>query len=89
MSGVRAPQRPLRITAMFEEAKSIVFISIGTFSIITFLFNFISKNPPKIPGDIYIDRTNIRVYIPFVSVLVLTLVVYFFGGALKRYLGLP
>lgn len=74
---------------MFEEAKSIVFISIGIFSIMTFLFNFILKNPPKIPGDIYIEKPNIRVYIPFVSVVVLTVVIYFFGDAIKRYLGLP
>ena len=41
---------------------------------IAFFWNLINQNLPKIPGDIYIDRAGVRVYIPFVSAIVLSIV---------------
>jgi len=54
----------------------IIFLLLGL------LFNIIMPRLPKIPGDIYIDRGGFRVYIPWVSSLViavfLTLLFNFF-----------
>lgn len=46
----------------------IVFIFLGL------LFNLLLKNPPKIPGDIYINKPGLKIYIPFVSAIVLSVV---------------
>ncbi|HBQ50382.1 TPA: hypothetical protein DD690_00175 [Candidatus Daviesbacteria bacterium] len=29
---------------------------------------------PKIPGDIYIDRPNLKIYIPFTSAIVISVI---------------
>ncbi|MBI4038334.1 DUF2905 domain-containing protein [Candidatus Daviesbacteria bacterium] len=43
------------------------------FLILGMLFNFM-PNLPKIPGDIYIDKPGIRIYIPWVSSLILSII---------------
>ena len=51
------------------------------FLVLGLVFN-IMPNLPKIPGDIYIDRPGLKIYIPFTSALVisvlLTLIFNFF-----------
>lgn len=51
------------------------------FLIFGLLFN-IMPNFPRIPGDIYIDKPNVKIYIPFTSAIVisvlLTLIFNFF-----------
>ncbi len=42
-----------------------------------FIYNFIKPDLPKIPGDIFIDRWNLRIYIPFVSALILSVILTF------------
>lgn len=38
------------------------------------LYNVIKPDLPQIPGDLYINRFGIKVYIPFVSALVLSVI---------------
>lgn len=46
----------------------VIFLALGL------LFN-LSPNWPKIPGDIYIDRPGLKIYIPWVSSLVLSVII--------------
>lgn len=71
-----------------EESKHIFFISVGIFALMALIFNLFVKNFPKIPGDIYIDKPGIRVYIPFTSIIVLTILYTLFSDDLKRLIGL-
>ena len=43
------------------------------FLLLGLLFN-LSPNLPKIPGDIYIDRPGIKIYIPFTSAIVISVI---------------
>lgn len=43
------------------------------FLVLTLVFNLMS-HIPKIPGDIDIDKFGFRIYIPFVSAIVLTII---------------
>lgn len=59
-----------------------LFLLLGLiFLVLGLLFN-IMPNLPKIPGDIYIDRPNLKIYIPFTSAIlasiILTLLLNFF-----------
>lgn len=57
---------------MAEAGKLFSFLGI-IFLILGLLFNLM-PHAPRIPGDIYIDRPGIKIYIPFVSALVLSAV---------------
>ncbi|MBI2196682.1 DUF2905 domain-containing protein [Candidatus Daviesbacteria bacterium] len=59
-----------------------IFSLLGVvFLILGILFNFMPRLP-RIPGDIYIDRPGIKIYIPFTSAIIasviLTLILNFF-----------
>lgn len=43
------------------------------FLLLGLLFNLV-PNIPKIPGDIYIDRGGLKIYIPWVSSLILSVI---------------
>lgn len=62
----------------------ILAILAAIFLVETFFYNVIKTDLPKIPGDIYINKPNFRVYIPFVSALALSVFFTLFG-----YLFLP
>lgn len=57
---------------MQEIGKLFSFLGI-IFLLLSLIFN-IMPNLPKIPGDIYIDRPNLKIYIPWVSSLVLSVI---------------
>ncbi len=50
---------------------------------IAFLANLVLKNYPPIPGDIFVDRYSIKLYIPFVSGLLLAIILSFVLNYLK------
>ncbi|MBI2334265.1 DUF2905 domain-containing protein [Candidatus Daviesbacteria bacterium] len=43
------------------------------FLVLGLIFN-IMPNLPKVPGDIYIDKPNIKIYIPFTSAVVISVI---------------
>ncbi|QQG43307.1 MAG: DUF2905 domain-containing protein [Candidatus Daviesbacteria bacterium] len=50
-----------------------IFALLGIlFLMISLLWNVIAPNLPKIPGDIYINRGGIKIYIPWLSSLILS-----------------
>lgn len=59
-----------------------IFYSLAAIFLILGLVSNIMPKFPRIPGDIYIDRPGIKIYIPFTSALVasviLTLILNFF-----------
>ena len=51
-----------------------IFSLLGViFLVLGLLFN-IMPHLPRIPGDIYIDRPSIKIYIPFTSAIVLSVI---------------
>lgn len=60
---------------MLEIGRIFTFIAL-IFLLLALIFN-IKPNLPKIPGDIVIDKPGIRIYIPFVSAIVLSLLLTF------------
>ncbi|MBI2596753.1 DUF2905 family protein [Candidatus Daviesbacteria bacterium] len=51
-----------------------LFLLLGTiFLLLGLLFNIMPKWP-RIPGDIYIDRPGIKIYIPWLSSLILSII---------------
>lgn len=46
---------------------AVVFIVLG------FIFNFV-PNRIRIPGDFYIDRPGLKIYIPFISAIVISVI---------------
>jgi len=65
---------------MVDVWKLFTFLGV-VFLVLGLLFN-LSPNFPKIPGDIYIDKPGLKIYIPFTSAIlisvVLTIVFNFF-----------
>ena len=52
---------------------------LGTvFLIEALLYNIVRWPLPKIPGDINIDRPGIKIYIPFVSAMVISALLTFY-----------
>lgn len=43
------------------------------FLLLGLIFN-IMPNLPKVPGDVYIDKPNIKIYIPWLSSLVVSVI---------------
>lgn len=52
------------------------------FTLLALLFNLMPKWP-KIPGDIYINRVGLKVYIPFVSALVISAIITIYFNYFK------
>ena len=51
-----------------------IFSLLGViFLVLGLVFN-IMPNLPRIPGDIYIDRPGIKIYIPWVSSIVISII---------------
>lgn len=68
---------------MLTPAK-IVAILVAVFILEVFAYNILKPDLPKIPGDIYLDKAGFKIYIPFVSALVLSVIAtlafhYLFG----------
>ena len=65
---------------MVDAGKSFAFLGV-IFLILTLGFNFMPRLP-KIPGDIYVDKFGFRLYIPWLSSIIvsviLTLIFNFF-----------
>lgn len=57
---------------MQEAGKLFPFLGV-IFLLLSLIFN-IMPNLPKIPGDIYIDRPNLKIYIPWVSSIILSVI---------------
>jgi len=57
---------------MQEIGKLFSFLGL-IFLLLGLIFN-IMPNLPKIPGDIYIDRPNLKIYIPFTSAIVISVI---------------
>ncbi|MBI2020706.1 DUF2905 domain-containing protein [Candidatus Daviesbacteria bacterium] len=55
----------------------IIFIILGL------LFN-IMPNWPKLPGDIYIDRPGLKIYIPWLSSLILSVIITLIFNFFKK-----
>ena len=53
------------------------------FLVLGLLFN-IMPNWPRIPGDIYIDRPGLKIYIPFTSALVLSAILTLIFNFFRR-----
>lgn len=51
------------------------YLLIAIFILEAGFFNFVTKRFPHIPGDIYFYRPNFKVYIPFVSAIVLSVII--------------
>ncbi len=61
---------------MQEAGRLLSFL--GTiFLLLSLIFNIV-PNLPKIPGDIYLNRPGIKIYIPWVSSLVLSVILTIF-----------
>lgn len=51
-----------------------LFLFLGlVFLLLGLIFN-IMPNLPKVPGDVYIDKPNIKIYIPWLSSLVVSVI---------------
>ena len=59
--------------------KAILYLILAE-GILAMLYNVLKPGLPHIPGDIYFDKSSFRVYIPFVSAIVLSVLMYFFLG---------
>lgn len=55
-----------------EEVGKILTFSGVIFLLLSLIFNIV-PNLPKIPGDIYIEKSGIRIYIPITSAIILSL----------------
>lgn len=51
-----------------------IFSLLGVIFLVLGLIINLMPNWPRIPGDIYIDRPNIKIYIPFTSAIVLSVI---------------
>lgn len=51
-----------------------VFSLLGIIFLVLGLFFNLMPNLPKIPGDIYIDRPGVKIYIPWVSSIILSVI---------------
>ncbi|OGE28535.1 hypothetical protein A2867_03045 [Candidatus Daviesbacteria bacterium RIFCSPHIGHO2_01_FULL_40_11] len=61
-----------------------IFALLGIiFLILGLLFN-IMPNWPRIPGDIYIDRPNIKIYIPFTSAIIASVILILILNFFKK-----
>lgn len=57
---------------MQEVGKLLAFLGV-IFLVLGLLFN-IMPNWPKIPGDIYIEKPHLKIYIPFASAIILSVI---------------
>jgi hypothetical protein len=60
---------------MFGKYMLILVLSEG---ILAFLYNFINPSLPHLPGDIYIDKSGFRAYIPMASAIILAILLSIF-----------
>ena len=51
-----------------------IFSLLGVLFLVLGLLANLMPNFPKIPGDIYIDRPGIKIYIPWMSSLILSVI---------------
>ncbi len=67
---------------MIDFGKLFTFLGL-IFLVLGLIFN-IAPNLPRIPGDIYIEKPGFRVYIPFTSALVLSLILTIIFNFFKK-----
>ncbi len=53
------------------ELQQAVLVLVAVFLLEFFIYNILVPNLPKLPGDLFLDKAGFRVYIPFVSALLL------------------
>jgi len=57
---------------MQEAGRLFSFLGV-IFLLLSLIFNIV-PNLPKIPGDIYINRPNLKIYIPWLSSIMLSVI---------------
>jgi len=67
---------------MQETGKLFSFLGL-VFLVLGLIFN-IMPNLPKIPGDIYIDKPNLKIYIPFTSAIVISVILTLIFNFFKK-----
>jgi len=67
---------------MVDVVKLFSFLGI-VFLLMALVFNLVPKLP-KIPGDIFIDRPNIKIYIPFASALIISALLTLYFNFFKK-----
>lgn len=61
-----------------------IFALLGViFLLLGLLFNLM-PHTPRIPGDIYIDRPGIKIYIPFTSAIILSILLTVFLNFFRK-----
>jgi hypothetical protein len=60
-----------------DQAVRIFYIFVMSYVFIAVLANFIIKGFPKLPGDLMIQKPGLRVYVPFVSPLILSAILVY------------
>lgn len=60
-----------------DMAKKILFLFLAV-ELVMILFYILKPNLPRFPGDINFDKIGFRIYIPFVSALIITVLLSFF-----------
>lgn len=66
-----------------DQAFRILQILAAIFLIETFLYNFILPNLPKIPGDIRFEKYGVKLYIPILSSMALSVIATILLNLLK------
>ncbi|MBI2314959.1 DUF2905 domain-containing protein [Candidatus Daviesbacteria bacterium] len=56
-----------------QDAEKIFSLLGIIFLVLGLLFNLM-PNLPRVPGDIYIDRPNLKIYIPWLSSIVISVI---------------
>lgn len=59
---------------MYDHNMSIIseifLLFTGVFLLELLTFNFLMKNPPYIPGDLYLDKLPYKIYVPISSAII-------------------
>ncbi len=50
---------------------SLLFV---VFLLLGLIYNLLAPKLPRIPGDIYINKSNFKIYIPFVSAIIISVI---------------
>lgn len=68
-----------------ESVSKTFYILAAVFLFLGLFFNFLStKGFPRIPGDIYIDRPGIKVYIPVTSAIIISVILTLILNYLRK-----
>lgn len=65
------------------ELSKVFYILALVFLLMGLIFN-LYPNLPRLPGDIYIDRPNMKIYIPITSALIISVVLTFLFNSFRQ-----